>query len=96
MKTICIFCGSSMGSDPIYREKAEELADYLIAHDLTLVYGGADVGLMKILADRMLAHNKTVIGVNFAVTRDFDGTNFGIPIEFARRLVDEAGPPKGD
>ena len=63
MKTICIFCGSSMGSDPIYREKAEELADYLIAHDLTLVYGGADVGLMKILADRMLAHNKTVIGV---------------------------------
>jgi len=63
MKTICIFCGSSMGSDPIYREKAEELADYLIAHDLTLVYGGADVGLMKILADRMLTHNKTVIGV---------------------------------
>jgi len=52
-----------MGYDPIYRKKAEELADYLIANDLTLVYGGADVGLMKILADRMLAKNKMVIGI---------------------------------
>lgn len=63
MKKICVFCGSSMGYDPIYRKKAEELADYLIANDLTLVYGGADVGLMKILADRMLAKNKMVIGI---------------------------------
>lgn len=38
----------------------------------------------------------TVIGVNFAVTHDFDGTNFGIPIEFAQRLLNEVGPPKGD
>jgi S1-C subfamily serine protease len=29
----------------------------------------------------------TVIGVNFAITRDFDGSNFGIPIEFARKLL---------
>ena len=29
----------------------------------------------------------TVIGVNFAITRDFDGSNFGIPIEFARKLI---------
>jgi len=63
MKNICVFCGSSMGTDPLYRKKAEELADYLIAHDYNLVYGGADVGLMKILADRMLAQGKKVIGV---------------------------------
>lgn len=31
----------------------------------------------------------TVIGVNFAITRDFDGSNFGVPIEFARRLLAE-------
>ncbi len=29
----------------------------------------------------------TVIGVNFAITRDFDGSNFGIPIEFARKML---------
>ncbi len=29
----------------------------------------------------------TVIGVNFAVTRDFAGSNFGVPIHFARELL---------
>ncbi|MCH7597235.1 MAG: trypsin-like peptidase domain-containing protein [Planctomycetes bacterium] len=32
----------------------------------------------------------TVIGVNFAITRDFDGSNFGVPIRFARKLLAEA------
>lgn len=63
MKKICVFCGSSMGSDTLYREKALELANYLIEHDMTLIYGGANVGLMKILADRMLEANKEVIGI---------------------------------
>ena len=63
MKNVCVFCGSSMGTNPIYREKALELADYLIEHDMTLIYGGADVGLMKTLADRMLEAHKTVIGI---------------------------------
>jgi len=63
MKKICVFCGSSMGSNNIYREKALELANYLIEHDMTLIYGGANVGLMKILADRMLEAGKEVIGI---------------------------------
>ena len=63
MKKVCVFCGSSMGFHNVYREKALELANYLIEHDMTLVYGGANVGLMKILADRMLEANKEVIGV---------------------------------
>lgn len=63
MKKICVFCGSSMGFDPIYREKALELANYLIAHDHILIYGGANVGLMKILADRMLEAGKQVVGI---------------------------------
>ena len=29
----------------------------------------------------------TVIGVNFAITPDFDGSNFGVPIEFASELL---------
>ena len=63
MKNVCVFCGSSMGTNPVYREKAIELANYLIQHDMTLIYGGADVGLMKILADKMLEAHKTVIGI---------------------------------
>ena len=63
MKNVCVFCGSSMGTNPVYREKAIELANYLIQNDMTLIYGGADVGLMKILADKMLEAHKTVIGI---------------------------------
>ncbi|MDA3905902.1 MAG: TIGR00730 family Rossman fold protein [Bacteroidales bacterium] len=60
---ICVFCGSSMGFDDIYKLKALELADYLIEKGHTLVYGGANVGLMKIIADRMLESGMEVIGV---------------------------------
>ncbi|MEJ2595799.1 MAG: TIGR00730 family Rossman fold protein [bacterium] len=60
---ICVFCGSSMGFDKSYRKFAHDLADYLAAHDLGLVYGGANVGLMKVLADRMLEKGKPVIGI---------------------------------
>ena len=63
MKRICVFCGSSMGKNVIYRQAAKELADVLIAEDYGLVYGGANVGLMKILADTMLDSGKEVIGV---------------------------------
>lgn len=63
MKKICVFCGSSMGHNIIYKEATEELARYFIKNDLTLIYGGANVGLMKILADIMLDSGKEVIGI---------------------------------
>ncbi len=63
MKKICVFCGSSMGFDEIYRLKALELADYFIDKGHTLIYGGANVGLMKVIADRMLEAGSEVIGV---------------------------------
>lgn len=34
----------------------------------------------------------TVIGVNFAITRDFDGSNFGVPISFAVKLLEKRDP----
>lgn len=60
---ICVFCGSSLGYRDIYRDAASELANYLADHDIGLVYGGANVGLMKVLADVMLERKKTVIGI---------------------------------
>lgn len=63
MKKICVFCGSSMGFGDIYRRAAKEVADYFVENDISLVYGGASVGLMKILADTLLEHQKKVIGV---------------------------------
>ncbi len=51
---VCVFCGSSMGNDPRYKEAAERLGEVLAQHDCSLYYGGASVGLMKIIADKML------------------------------------------
>ncbi len=63
MAKICVFCGSSMGARDEYKTAARDLANYLAAHHMELVYGGADVGLMKVLSDTALAQGVDVIGV---------------------------------
>ena len=62
MKKICIFCGSSMGFNPIYQEKAVELGQALADRHCELLYGGGSVGLMKIIADVMLENHCKVTG----------------------------------
>ncbi len=63
MKRICVFCGSSMGKGDRYKKAAEELADLFIKQNIGMIYGGANVGLMKVLADKLLAAGKEVIGI---------------------------------
>jgi len=63
IKCLCIFCGSSQGRNGIYGEEALRLADIMLSQGITLVYGGANVGLMRILADAMLSAGGKVIGV---------------------------------
>ena len=63
MKSVCVYCGSSPGSDPVYAEAAIELASALAAHGLRVVYGGAHVGLMGLIADTALAAGGEVVGV---------------------------------
>ena len=62
MKKVCVFCGSSMGYDPIYRAKAIELGKVLAKHQCELLYGGGSVGLMKVIADVMLDNQCKVTG----------------------------------
>lgn len=63
MKRICVFCGSSMGNKPVYRDAAEQLGGYLVKNNIGLVYGGARVGIMKVLANKVLENGGEVIGV---------------------------------
>jgi uncharacterized protein (TIGR00730 family) len=60
---VCVFCGSAKGDDARYSEASVAFADALIENDLGLVYGGAQRGLMGVLADRVLARGGAVIGV---------------------------------
>jgi uncharacterized protein (TIGR00730 family) len=63
MRRVCVFCGSSPGARPAYSEATAELARLLVADGLGLVYGGANVGLMAVLADTVLAEGGDAIGV---------------------------------
>jgi uncharacterized protein (TIGR00730 family) len=63
VERVCVFCGSSPGARPAYAEATVELARLLVAEDIGLVYGGASVGLMGVLADTALAAGGEVIGV---------------------------------
>ena len=58
-----MYCGSNSGAEPKYAEAARELADVLIRHDLDLVYGGSDKGLMGVVADAVLEQGGEVHGV---------------------------------
>lgn len=63
IQSLCVFCGSSLGRQQLYTDAAIDLAKYLLAKEIVLVYGGANVGLMGVLADTMLAGGGKVIGV---------------------------------
>lgn len=63
MKSICVFCGSSMGFHPIYKKAAHDLGKYIAQENLNLVYGGGSVGLMGVLAEAVLVHGGHVIGI---------------------------------
>ena len=63
MAAICVFCGSSSGSDPVFREAAGSLGTAIAANGHELVYGGGHVGLMGVVADAALAAGGSVIGV---------------------------------
>ena len=63
MKSICVYCGSSSGAQPIYIEQAQALGRSVVEAGLDLVYGGASVGLMGAVADAALAAGGRVIGV---------------------------------
>jgi uncharacterized protein (TIGR00730 family) len=63
MPRICVYCGSNIGSRPIYEEAATALADVLVRHELELVYGGSDKGIMGVIANAVLELGGKVHGV---------------------------------
>ncbi|WP_113696170.1 TIGR00730 family Rossman fold protein [Amycolatopsis albispora] len=63
MKRVCVFCGSSPGKGTVYTEQAAALGKLLAERGIGLVYGGASVGTMGVVADAALAAGGEVIGV---------------------------------
>lgn len=63
VKTLCVYCGSSNGRLEAYAAAARALAGALVARGIRLVYGGASVGIMGVVADEVLRLGGEVVGV---------------------------------
>ena len=63
IKSLCVFCGSQTGKDPVFAEQTREIGGFLAEQDIQIVYGGGSVGLMGVLADACLEAGGQIIGV---------------------------------
>lgn len=63
IKSVTVYCGSSVGASGIYQQQAVALASELVNRKITLVYGGGRVGIMGVLANSILEQGGQVIGV---------------------------------
>jgi uncharacterized protein (TIGR00730 family) len=61
--SVAVFCGSSPGASTIYGDAAANLGRVVGEQGIKLVYGGASVGLMGILADACIRHGGEAFGV---------------------------------
>ena len=78
MTRLCVFCGSSVGSNPAYAEAAVTLGSLLARRGIGLVYGGGNVGLMGVIADAALAAGGEVIGVIPKALADREVAHHGV------------------
>jgi len=78
MKRLCVFCGSSVGSNPAYAEAATTMGTLLAKRGIGLVYGGGNVGLMGVIADAALAAGGEVIGVIPQALADREVAHHGV------------------
>jgi len=61
--SLCVYCGSRIGSEPAYRQAAEAVGALIGRSGWQLVYGGGRAGLMGVVADATLAAGGRVVGV---------------------------------
>jgi len=69
---LCVFCGSSSPKNENISLLVEELFDYLLKKNskLNLVYGGANIGLMGLVAEKFLNYERKVLGVMPSFLKD--------------------------
>src|SRR5205807_6702964 len=63
IRKVCVYCGSSAGTDPAYVAAATRLGEILAEAGIGLVYGGGSAGVMGALARSMQVHGGEIVGV---------------------------------
>ncbi|KAL8240084.1 hypothetical protein R6Q59_013439 [Mikania micrantha] len=76
---ICVFCGSSSGKNPVYRQAAVQLGNQLVERKIDLVYGGGSIGLMGLVSKAVFDGGCHVIGVipKVLMSKEIIGDNIG-------------------
>ena len=64
MKNISIFCGAHEGKNPKYAQSAKIISEAIAKKGINVVFGGGDVGLMKIISDTALDNGVEVLGIS--------------------------------
>ena len=63
IRSLCVYCGSAPGRDPIYIQAAEALGTAMAHRGIRLVYGGGTRGIMGAVSDAVIAAGGEVTGI---------------------------------
>ena len=75
IKKISVFCGAHVGKSSNYKTAGEQIGKLIAEKGLELIFGGGNVGLMKIVADTAIKHDGSVIGITLKSLHEFELTN---------------------
>ena len=72
IRSLAVFCGSKNGKNPLFIQHTTELGKLMAHQQITLVYGGGNVGIMGLIADEVMNNGGKVIGVIPRVLVDWE------------------------
>ena len=75
MKNISVFCGAHEGKNPRYAQDAKKIGEILAAKGINVVFGGGNVGLMKIVSDAALDNGVDAIGIGLESLHNLELVN---------------------
>lgn len=75
IESISIFCGAHEGNNPIYAQEAKNIAEIIARKGINVVFGGGDVGLMKIVSDTALDNGVKALGISLRSLYELELSN---------------------
>lgn len=75
IENISIFCGAHEGNNPIYAQEAKNIAEIIAKKGINVVFGGGDVGLMKIVSDTALDNGVKALGISLRSLYELELSN---------------------
>ena len=75
IENISIFCGAHEGNNPIYAQEAKNIAEIIAKEGINVVFGGGDVGLMKIVSDTALDNGVKALGISLRSLYELELSN---------------------